>query len=83
MKTTIASGSSSRVWRTEIEPQSPTCALEMPVPTCGSRTTSIPSPSSRRATSASSGIDSESPVTSTVSSSRGSGGSSPIARGSK
>ena len=40
----------------------------MPVPTCGSRSTLTPSPASRRASSASSGIDSESPVTSSVSS---------------
>ena len=42
--------------------------LEIPVPRCGSRITSTPSGASRRASSVSSGVDSESPVTSSVSS---------------
>ncbi len=83
MKTTTASGRSRATWLRESLAQSRTSLFEIPVARCGSRTTSTPSGESRRASSWSSGIESESPVTSSFSSGRLAGGGEPIATGSK
>ena len=79
---TTASGASRRVWRAASSPQSASPSFDSPVPTCGSRSTSTPSPTSRRASSASSGIESESPVTSSLPSGRFAGAASPSCAGS-
>src|SRR5215211_8903438 len=68
MKTTTASGSSRATCEVESWPQSTKVVLEIAVPRCGSRTTSTPCGARRRASSVSSGVASESPVTSKVSS---------------
>ena len=66
MKRTTASGSSSEAWLVESLLQSTRPVLEIPVARCGSRVTWTPEPwsASLRAISMSSGVDSESPVTS-------------------
>src|SRR3954447_11879164 len=84
MKTTIASGWSCATWRAASLPQSTSTDWEIAVPMCGSRIVLTPAwPASERATSRSSGIDMESPVTSTVCSGRGGAGFRPRARASK
>ena len=85
MKTTVASGRRSDTCSLDSLPQSTRPVFEIPVPTCGSRSTSIPSSLSarRRAISTSSGMASESPVTSSLSSARGGSGLAPSSAGSK
>src|SRR2546423_1024879 len=82
MKTTTPSGCSFSSWLVDSRPQSTSTLFEMPVPTCGSRITRAPLPASRRARSWSSGIDIESPVTSSVCRARFGGGLPPTAEGS-
>ncbi len=82
MKTTTASGLSLRTWSEDSWPQSTRKLLEMPEPRCGSRSTFTPAGASERASEVSSGVDSESPVTSSVFSGFGAGGFSPSAAGS-
>src|SRR3954452_24216400 len=62
----MASGLCVRTWSAESWPQSTRKLLEMPDPRCGSRITFTPLGESSRASSESSGCDSESPVTSSV-----------------
>src|SRR3954452_3322441 len=66
MNRTTASGSSSAAWVEESLPQSTRPVFEMPVARCGSLVTCTPAPWSAnlRASSMSSGVESESPVTS-------------------
>src|SRR5690242_1954422 len=66
MNITVASGTSFLTCEIDNLPQSTIEVSEMPVPTWASRTTLMPFGVSVRATSASSGCDMESPVTSTV-----------------
>ncbi len=82
MNTTTASGSSLATCLADSLPQSSRSVFEIPVPTCTSRTVLTPSPASRRASSASSGWASESPVTRTVFSSRGRSAFAPSSTGS-
>jgi len=83
MKTTTASGWSLATWLVESLPQSTSAVLEIPVARWGSRITLTPSGARRRAISVSSGVESESPVTSSVCSGCFCAGCSPRVSGSK
>ena len=83
MNITTASGVLCLTCSAESWPQSTRSVLEMPVPRCASRTVLTPSDARSRASSASSGWASESPVTSSVPSFASRLGFSPSAAGSK
>ena len=84
MNITTASGRSRRTWVAASRPQSTMSGWEIDVPMRASRTTFTPAPAeaNARATLASSGWASESPVTRTVRSARGLAGGWPSCRGS-